>query len=200
MCTSVPSEVDVAAMNRVENVFRRGVKAWALMMLPNLRIKGDLKMAFSIQSITTTTEEPEDSENQAASCVPSSSISPEVLNSIPNTIRDTLWHEKRYTSIPARKLLVPFADIPHAYIASLLNISDKYAGCLAFQAIFNRLYITQCGVSLQEYSQTQTHVPSDSVHIAVDFIYSDDNIGRLAWQATLLIEIQGGRDWIMCLQ
>ena len=50
-CASVPSEVDVAAMNRVENVFRRGVQAWALMLLPNLRIKGDLKMAFSIQSM-----------------------------------------------------------------------------------------------------------------------------------------------------
>ena len=45
-CASVPSEVDVAATNRVENVFRRrrGVKAWALMLLPNLRIKGDLKI------------------------------------------------------------------------------------------------------------------------------------------------------------
>ena len=93
-----------------------------------------------------------------------------------------LWHEKRYTSIPARKLLVPFADIPHAYIASLLNISNKYAGCLAFQAKVDRLYITH-GVSLQEYSQVQSHVPSDSVHFAVDFIHSDDNRGRLAWQA-----------------
>ena len=181
-CASVPSEVDVAAMNRVENVFRRGLKAWALMLLLNLRIKGDLKMAFSIQSITTTIEELEDCENQVASCVPSSSISLEVLNSIPNTIRDMLWHEKCYTSIPARKLLVPFADIPHAYIASLLNISNKYAGCLAFQAKVDRLYITH-GVSLQEYSQTQSHVPRDSVHFAVDFIYSDDNVGRLAWQA-----------------
>eukprot|EP00731_Ephydatia_muelleri_P000275 Em0001g275a len=181
-CASVPSEVDVAAMNRVENVFRRGLKAWALMLLLNLRIKGDLKMAFSIQSITTTIEELEDCENQVASCVPSSSISLEVLNSIPNTIRDMLWHEKCYTSIPARKLLVPSADIPHAYIASLLNISNKYAGCLAFQAKVDRLYITH-RVSLQEYSQTQSHVPRDSVHFAVDFIYSDDNVGRLAWQA-----------------
>ena len=30
-------------------------------------------------------------------------------------------------------------------------------------------------------------MPSDSVHFAVDFIYSDDNIGRLAWQAKKLI-------------
>ena len=130
-CASVPSGVDVAAINQVENVFRRGEKAWALTLLPNLRIKGDLRMAFSIQSITTI-DEPEDCENQATSCVPSSSISPEVLNSIPNTIWDMLWHEKRYTSIPARKPLVPFADIPHAYIASLLNISNKYAGCCGF--------------------------------------------------------------------
>ena len=55
---------------------------------------------------------------------------------------------------------------------------------MAFHAKVDRLYITHgVHVSLQEYSQTQSHVPSDSVHFAVDFIYNDDNIGRLAWQA-----------------
>ena len=47
------SEIDTAGMNRIENVFWKGVKSLALMLLPNLRLKsdGELKMACSIQSI-----------------------------------------------------------------------------------------------------------------------------------------------------
>ena len=77
-----------------------------------------------------TIEEPEESENPAASCVPSNSISIEVLNTIPNAIRDMLKHERRYTTITARKLLVPLADLPLTQVASLLTISKNYAGCL----------------------------------------------------------------------
>ena len=51
-CASVPSEIDVAAMNRIENVFRRGVKGWALMLLPNLRIKGDLNTEDGISAFS----------------------------------------------------------------------------------------------------------------------------------------------------
>ena len=62
-------------LNRVENVFRRGFKAWALMLLPNLRLKsacdGELKLHGIKHSVHN---EPEGSENQAASSVPSSSI------------------------------------------------------------------------------------------------------------------------------
>ena len=34
-------EIDTAGMHRVENVFWRGVKAWARILLPNLRLKAD---------------------------------------------------------------------------------------------------------------------------------------------------------------
>ena len=79
----------------------------------------------------------------------------------------------------ARKLLVPLADVP---VASLLKISNNYALRLLFQAKVDRLYLT-CGVKLQEYCETHSRVPSDSVTFAVSFIYSDDNITRLAWEA-----------------
>ena len=82
----------------------------------------------------------------------------------------------------ARKLLVPLADVPQAYVASLLKISNNYALRLLFQAKVDRLYLT-CGVKLQEYCETHSRVPSDSVTFAVRFIYSDDNITRLAWEA-----------------
>ena len=64
------------------------------------------------------------------SSVPSASIPTQVLDTIPVTIRDMLKCKKpyTYTSIDARKLLVTLADVPQAYNASLLTISNKYAG------------------------------------------------------------------------
>lgn len=164
------------------------------MLLPNLRL-----LALNIQSIMTTIEEPEGNENQAACSAPSSSISMEGLTTIPNTIREMLKHEMRYTTIAARKLLVPLADLSQAYVVSLLTISKIYAGCLLFQAEVDKLYVTQ-GVSLQEYGQTQSHMPKDSVTFAVGFIYSDDNIGHLPGKpkSALLTEIQGGRRLCIC--
>ena len=46
-------EIDAAGMHRVKNVFWRGVKAWAHILLPNLRLKADadLKTALSIKSV-----------------------------------------------------------------------------------------------------------------------------------------------------
>ena len=72
--------------------------------------------------------------------------------------------------------------MPQAYIASLLTISNKYAGSLHFQAKVDKLYITK-GVTLQEYRHSRSRVISAMVNLAVEFIYDDDNISRLAWEA-----------------
>ena len=79
-------------------------------------------------------------------------------------------------------LLVPLASLPSAQVASLLAISQSYAKCLLFQAKVDKLYLTR-GVKLQEYSHTQCHVQRDVIHHSVNFVYSDENIGRLAWEA-----------------
>ena len=120
------------------------------------------------------------------------------LSTIAETIRDVLAHETRYTSIHSRMLLVPLASLPSAQVASLLAISQSYARCLLFQAKVDKLYLTR-GVKLQEYRHTQCHVQRDVIHHAVNFVYSDENIGRIAWEArnVLQIEISGGRSWRM---
>ena len=48
-------EIDAAGMYWVENVFWRGVKAWARIILPNLRLNADadLNTALSIKSVVT---------------------------------------------------------------------------------------------------------------------------------------------------
>ena len=82
----------------------------------------------------------------------------------------------------ARKLLVLLADVPQAYVASLLKISNNYALCLLPQAKVDRLYLTH-GVRLQEYCESHSLVPRDSVTFAISFIYCDDIITHLAWEA-----------------
>ena len=115
-----------------------------------------------------------------------------MLDTIPITIRDVLKCKKPYTSLDARTHLVPLADVPQAYIASLLTISIKYAGSLHFQTKVDKLYLTE-GVALQEYRQSCSCVNSAMINLAVEFIYGDDNISHLAWEAknTLQTEILG---------
>ena len=157
------------------------------MLLPHMKaIDGiSYKNAFSITSLLApmeeTTQDEEGSEVHLSS-VHSASIPTQVLDTIPVTIRDMLKCKKPYTSIDARTLLVPLADVPQAYIASLLTISKKYAGSLHFQAKVDKLYITK-GVTLQEYRHSRSRVNSAMVNLAVEFIYDDDNISRLAWEA-----------------
>ena len=178
------SEIPVASMQRIDNVFWRGIKAWAHMLLPNLRLKcdGDLKMSYKIWSAAEATEEQPPKAVPEVKEDPLVSVPSDILATIPNTIRDVLKREKRYTSIDARKLLVPLAHMPRADVASLLTISNKYAGRLLFQAKVDRLYLTH-GVRLQEYHETHSRVPKDLISFAVGFIYSDENICRLAWEA-----------------
>ena len=177
------NDIDADSMKRIENVFLKGIKAWISMLLPNLRLKceADMKISFSIQSAMAAIEVPvidKEAQNKASFV----SIPVDILSTIPTTIRDVLKCERRYTSMDARKLLVPLADVPQAYVASLLKISNNYVLHLLFQAKVDRLYLT-CGVKLQEYCETHSRVPSDSVTFAVSFIYSDDSITRLAWEA-----------------
>ena len=86
--------------------FGGGVKAWARILLPNLRLKADadLKTAFSIKSVVAaigeiTEDEPIDDDQVPSVAAPS--LDMDMLNAIPTTIRDVLVHEKRYTSTSA---------------------------------------------------------------------------------------------------
>lgn len=180
-------ELDAAAIQRIESVFQRGVKAWACMLLPDLKMKcdSDIKITSTVQSIATPTDEPATSAvgNEVPLLpVPSTSIPMNMLSTIPITIRDMLKYKKRYTSTDARTLLVPPADVSQAYIASLLKISNNYAGRLHFQAKVDKLYLTE-GVALQEYKHSRYCVCSTVVNSAVDFIYADENISCLLWEA-----------------
>ena len=109
----------------------------------------------------------------------------QALATIPTTIRDILKAEKKKKQLKsnnARKLLVSFVDVPTAYVASLLTLSKDHAARVMFQAKIDKLYLTH-GMNIQQFSKTQPRVPKDVIEFAVEFIYSDENIGRLAWEA-----------------
>ena len=167
---AIESEIDNHSMNRIQNVFWIGVKAWAHVLLPNLRLNEGSKKAFSLHSLVESPENPVNMDAQ-------------VLTTIPNTIRDILNAEKKQLkSYNARRLLVSFVDVPIAYVASLLTLSKDHAARVMFQAKIDKLYLTH-GMSIQKFSKTQPRVPKDVIEFAVEFIFSDDNIGRLAWEA-----------------
>eukprot|EP00731_Ephydatia_muelleri_P035750 Em0155g5a len=168
-------------MNRIETVFVRGIKAWARMLVPNWNMKSDaeIKKVFSLKSLAPI-EAVVGEENRTV--VPSVGISPSdgiMLTTMTSAIRDALKHVKRLTSTDARRLLVPLSDLPRAYVASLLTLNVKE---LMFQAKVDKLYLSH-GLTLQTYSETHSRVCQEVIHYAVSFVYSNDNISRLAWEA-----------------
>ena len=93
------SELDAASLQRIDNVFCRGIKAWALMLLLHMKLKNDsnFKNAFSIQSLLAPTEEPglaEEGSEVHLLPVPSASIPTRMLDTIPITIRDVLTYKR----------------------------------------------------------------------------------------------------------
>ena len=168
-------EIDASGLHRIENVFWRGVKAWTRILLPNIELKCDvdLKIMLSIKSVVaavsgeleTAGTEPIHDHHTPSVAAP---FDVDMLDTVPNTIRNVLVHETQYTSINSR-ILVPLATLPSAQVASLLAISKSYTKCLLFQAKVDKLYLIS-GVKLQEHSQTQSHVQRDIIHHAVNFI------------------------------
>ena len=86
------NELDAATIQRIDNLFRKGINAW---VLPHMKPIDDsnFKNAFSIKSLLAPMEEltlaKEGSEVHLSS-VPSACIPTQVLDTIPITIRDVL--------------------------------------------------------------------------------------------------------------
>ena len=161
MRRQVKRAIDNACMIRVQNV-----------LLPNLRLDEGSKKAFSLQFLVGSPENPVNMDAQA-------------LATILTTIRDILKAEKKKKQLKsnnARKLLVSFVDVPIAYVASLLTLSKDHAARVMFQAKIDKLYLTH-GMNIQQFSKTQPRLPKDVIEFAVELIYSDEIIGRLAWEA-----------------
>ena len=49
-------EIDSASFYRIENVFLKGTKAMVHLLLPNLKLKSDLKNAFSLKCVVESNE------------------------------------------------------------------------------------------------------------------------------------------------
>ena len=176
-------DIDISTMNRIEKVFISGILAWARMLVPNWNLKShhEVKKVFSLKSSlapldplqVTQTDFPSDNFPLSDAIM---------LASITSNIRDALKCEKRFTSLNARRLLVLLADAPRKYVASLLTLNLGYVNHIMFQDKVDKLYLSH-GLNLQNYAETHTSVSEDSIHYVVSFVYSNDNVCHLAWQA-----------------
>ena len=176
-------DVDISTMNRIEKVFVSGILAWARMLVPNWNLKNhcEVKKVFSLKSILAPLDQLQVTETDFLSDdLPPSATT--MLISIISNIRDALKCEKRFTSLNARRLLVPLADAPRKYVASLLTLNLGYVKHIMFQAKVDKLYLSH-GLNVQNYAETPSRVSEDSIHYVVNYVYSNDNICRLAWQA-----------------
>ena len=50
-----------------------------------------------------------------------------------------------------------------------------------FQAKVDKSYLDY-GMKIQHFSKTQPRVPKDVIEFAIEFLYSEENISRLAWE------------------
>ena len=74
-------------------------------------------------------------------------------------------------------------DVPTSYVSSLLSHNkEHHAAKPMFQAKVDKSYLDH-GMKIQHFIKTQPRVPKDLTEFAVEFIYCDENISRLAWKA-----------------
>ena len=165
-------EIDHASMTRLQNVFWKGIKAWAHVLLPNLRLNEGSKKVFNLRSLATPAHESTHIDTADT----------HVNTQVVTTIRDMLYGEKLLTSYNSRMLLVTLVDVPISYVASLLSLSKHYAARLMFQAKIDKAYLDH-GIKIQQFCKTHSRVPKDVIECAVEFIYCEENISRLAWEA-----------------
>ena len=76
-----------------------------------------------------------------------------MLASITSNIRDALKCEKHFTSLNARRLLVPLVDAPRKYVASLLTLNNGYVNHTMLQAKADKLHLSL--MVLQWYNTRQ---------------------------------------------
>ena len=68
------------------------------------------------------------------------------------------------------------------WYTDVLCNKDHHAAKLMFQAKVDKSYLDH-GMKIQHFIKTQPRVPKDLIEFAVEFIYCDENISWLAWEA-----------------
>ena len=80
----------------------------------------------------------------------------------------------------ARFFLSPLGKMPTHFWINDLCMGETTAGELKFQAQVDAAYLSR-GLPLQRYTKSISRVEDNVVESLVDFVYSDENVARLAW-------------------
>ena len=154
-------EIDAADTHRVQNVFWRGIKAWARILLPNFALKADtdLKIVVSIKSVVgaeTTEPEPIDDDQVPSVAAPQ-------LDKRGRPASDGGKKKSRinFDELDVSKDLLKWtkseleAYLIHHHIKSL-------AISLSLSGVFRNIWQTLCN----DYVDCYSHIHQHYVHIA----------------------------------
>ena len=136
----------------------------------------------TIKQLFKIVEEPDASKSEKE--FPSISIE-NPLEKLYNSIILPAKHCAPSTSVAARRLLAHLSTLPFLYVQQLMSDDgtthfDGHLRSLIFQAKVDAAYL-HCGLELVPPVITRHKLSSEVVKLAVDTIYSYNNISRLAW-------------------
>eukprot|EP00731_Ephydatia_muelleri_P014407 Em0008g127a len=170
----VKEDLTEDGFRRVKSLFWKGVKGWIKVLLPAWNLPDDkvLKKLFSLPSAPFDDKDGADAEGTGA-------LDDHTL--VTKNIVQAIKQEKSFHTLNARHLLAPLGTLSTMFWCKHLNLKKTCVGELKFQANVDNEYHIH-GLSLQQYPKSRRRIEDDVIKCLVNFIYSDDNVTRLAWR------------------
>ena len=175
----VKEDLTEDGFRRVKSVFWKGVKGWIKILLPSWNLPDDkvFKKLFCLPSGPFDDKDEADaSDTEGIGIYDDHTL-------VTNNIIQAIKQEKSLHTLNARHLLAPLGTLSTLFWCKHLNLKETCVGELKFQANVDNDYHIR-GLPLQQYPKSRRRIEDDVVKNLVDFIYSDDNVTRLAWVAT----------------
>ena len=170
----VKEDLTADGFRRIQSIFWKGVKGWVKLLLPAWNLPDDkvLKKIFCIPGTHVQNEADANAGGEIAVGSSSHSI-------VATNIIEAIKHEK---SFRARQLLAPLGTLPTKFWPEHFNMKETLVAELKFQAQVDAEYQSH-GISLQQYPKSFSRIKDSVIICLVDFVYSDENVTRLAWAA-----------------
>ena len=178
----VKEDLTADGFRRIQSIFWKGVKGWVKLLLPAWSLPDDkvLKKIFCIPGAEAQDKNEADANAGGDTVIGLSSHSHVTANII-----KAIKHEKSFHTLGARHLLAPLGNLPTKFWLEHLNMKESLVAELKFQAQVDAEY-QHHGLPLQQYSKSLSRINDSAIKCLVDFVYSDENVTRLAWVACKL--------------
>ena len=162
---------------RVQSLFWKGVKGWIKILLPSWSLPQDKVLKDLCQLPSGPFEDMHVAEVDASHDHSEDKVDHSLVTA---SIIKSLKHEKTYRTMNARFFLAPLGKMPTHFWINDLCMGETTAGELKLQAQVDAEYLSR-GLPLQWYTKSISRVEDNVVESLVHFVYSDENVARLAW-------------------